>query len=206
MWNIVKNIGPFAITQSEKMSEAYAKHQLRLASVEACKELMMQEISTYGDIKKKLLEKYVEAGPEDRLRYKRDIEEAEKEVRKLNIYNRAIEYLPHETQAEEQESSGDQERKDNNKPPISPHWMDKFNEFARARNEPWRSELLSKALAREAKQPGCIGPRALWLIGTIDEYLFHAYASLLDASPIIAERYMIPVACPPKTGPGSKLV
>ena len=100
------------------------------------------EISTYSEIRKKLFEKYFEAEPEDRLRYRRNIEEAEKEIRKLNIYNRAIEYITHETQAEEQQSSGDKEETENNKPPMSPHWMDKFNEFARARNEPWRSELL----------------------------------------------------------------
>lgn len=185
-WNIVTNVGPFAITQSDKMSEAYAKHQLRLASVEACKEYMIQEISTYSDIKKRLLEKYFDATPEDRLRYKRDIEECEREVRKLNTYQKAIEYSP------EDKPQNQQGEKDEGRPPISPHWMDKFNEFAKAQNEPWRSELLAKALALEANNPGCIGPRALWLIGTIEEHLFHAYASILDVSSKIASGYMVP--------------
>jgi len=32
----------------------------------------------------------------------------------------------------------------------------------------------------------------LWIIGTIDEYLFHAYASLLDISTILAGSHLIP--------------
>ena len=80
----------------------------------------------------------------------------------------------------------------NKKQPISPHWMDKFNEFASANNEPWRSDLLAKALALEAKDPSCVGPRALWFIGTIDEYIFHAYATLIDLSSFVAGHYVIP--------------
>lgn len=72
--------------------------------------------------------------------------------------------------------------------------MDKFNEYARANNEEWRKDLLSKALAMEAENPGFIGPRALWTIGTIDEYLFHAFASLLDISSNIGEKDIIPTS------------
>lgn len=179
--NLVKGIGPLAISQSEKLSEAYAEHQMRLAKVEVCKEFMIQEVQTIAEIKKKLLEHYFEGTGEERLRYKRDIEEADRELRKLRIYQKAVEYLPEEG-TEHSEVASEQSNSD---PSISPHWMDKFNEFARASNEPWREDLLSRALAKEAVEPSSVGPRALWLIGTIDEYLFHAYASILDISTLL---------------------
>jgi hypothetical protein len=50
----------------------------------------------------------------------------------------------------------------------------------RASNEEWREDLPAKALSAEASAPGTVSPRALWLIGTLEERLFHAFASILD--------------------------
>ena len=40
--------------------------------------------------------------------------------------------------------------------------------------------MLAKALSAEASVPGSISPRALWLVGTLEETLFNAFASILD--------------------------
>lgn len=185
--SIVKAIGPFVISQTEKASEAYAQHQMRLAQVEACKELMLGEVRTISEMRRKLIEKYYDASEEDRFRIKRDVQDLEKETRRLGVYQKALEYLPKDD-ATAPQSQSDKNTGDS----ISPTWMDRFDEIARLQNEAWRQELLSKALAREAETPGSISPRALWFIGTVDDHIFHALASLIDLSSVIQGRYIIP--------------
>jgi hypothetical protein len=70
--------------------------------------------------------------------------------------------------------------------------MDKFAELARMRNEPWREDLLAHALATESSSPGTVSPRALWLIGTLEEDAFNAFATLLDLCSFIGGGLMIP--------------
>lgn len=187
--SIVKAIGPFVISQTEKASEAYAQHQMRLAQVEACKELMLGEVRTLNEVRRKLIEKYYDASEEDRFRIKSDVQDLEKETRRLGVYQKALEYLPKDDGTAPQSPSPSAKNATDS---ISPTWMDRFDEIARLQNEAWRQELLSKALAREAEAPGRISPRALWFIGTVDDHIFHAIASLIDLSSIIQGRYMIP--------------
>ena len=182
-FNIVKSIGPFLISQSEIVSDSYVKHQAKLASVEIGKELIIDEAKTLNDVRKQLLTKFTESNAEDRIRIKKDIEYIEGNLRQLNIGQKALSYLP---------PPKDKKTEDQTSPEIIPHWMDKFNELARVRNEPWREELLARALATEASSPGTVMPRALWLIGTLEEHLFHAFASLLDIAANVGEGLMIP--------------
>lgn len=186
-WGIVKAIGPLVISQTEKASKAYAQHQMRLAQVEAYKELMVGEIRTLNEVRRKLLEKYYDVSDEERFRIKRDIQDLEKDTRRLGAYQKALEYLPKEDGTAPLPSS-----EADTTELISPSWMDRFNEVARLQNEAWRQDLLSKALAREAQYPGSISPRALWFIGTVDEPIFHAFASLIDISSNFENGLIIP--------------
>lgn len=183
---IIKAVGPFLISQSKEVSESFAEHQLRLAKVDAAKTFILNEVNSLSDIRNNLREKFYAASVEERFRLKRDLEGTEREIRRLNIISDAMDQLP-PPQGDTDASQPETEQES-----VSLHWMDKFNEFARANNEDWRKELLTKALALEAQTPGVIGPRALWIIGTIDEYLFHAYASLLDISTIVAGEHLVP--------------
>lgn len=186
-WSIVKAVGPFLISQAEKASETYAKHQMRMAQVEACKELMISEIRTLTDIRRKLIERYYETPIEERFGIQRDVGDLDKEIRRLGIYQKALEYLPGDAKDKSQTNESDTSQNE-----ISRPWIDRFNEIARLQNEEWRQDLLSKALAREAHEPGAISPRALWFIGTVDAHIFHAFASLIDISAVVLGRYMIP--------------
>jgi len=182
-WNIVKSVGPFLVAQSDKASEAFTRHKARITSVEIAKELIVDEAKKLNDVKKQLLEKYAESDFSDKLRIKQNLEFLDASMNQLNIAKKALLYLPKPTKEKE------------NKEPtkeISPHWMDKFNELARARNEQWRQELLARALAREASIPGSVIPRALWLIGTLEEDLFHAFACILDLCSSIGQNLIIP--------------
>ena len=188
VWRIVKAAGPLLIAQSRKLSEAYAQHQLRLAEVEAIKELMIAEARTIAEVRKKLIDRYLDAAPEDRLRLRQDIEVAEKDLRQLGVYQKAIEHVPDNPAPSPQPTSAESL----DPPDDFKAWLDTFNDYARKQNEPWRAELLARALALESSTPGALGQRALWFIGTIDERSFHAFAALLDIAPNIGGSYVIP--------------
>ena len=185
---ILRQLGPWLIAQSDAASEGFAKHKTRLAIVEAGRSLMLNEIETMSQIRKNLTQRYFDAAPEDRLRLRADLDETERQVRKLGIYQLALEQI----ESQPEDSSECDEEGTSTATEISPHWMDKFDEFAKAQNEAWRQDLLANALALEASDPGSFGPRALWMIGTIDEPIFHAYAAVLDISSVIGGAYMIP--------------
>ncbi|QDT57316.1 hypothetical protein Pan44_53840 [Caulifigura coniformis] len=63
---------------------------------------------------------------------------------------------------------------------IEQHWVDTFEVHARRRTEPWRSQLLSRALAHEAINPGTISLKALWLIGTMEREVFDYLSAFLN--------------------------
>jgi hypothetical protein len=184
----VKAAGPLLLTQSAKLSEAYAQHQLRLAEVEATKELMVTEARMITEVRKKLIDRYLDASPEDRVRLRQDIETTEREFRQLGVYQRAIDYVPEKPTSQETLAAPE----DIDAPEQFNAWLDTFNEYARKQNEPWRADLLSRALAIESVTPGALGQRALWFIGTVDEVAFHAFAALIDIALYIGNTYVIP--------------
>lgn len=177
--NLCRQIGPWVISYCDQLSKLKTAHDLRTTGVKLLEKEMALEIETIAGIKKSKMEQYYSASKEERIFIRRDIDELEKEGRRFQTMLGAVNLLPEQTTDESEKE-------------ISPHWIDKFNELARARNEDWRQELLSKALALEATKPGSISPRALWLIGTLEEEAFHAYATLLDLSSNIGGGYIIP--------------
>jgi hypothetical protein len=153
---IVKAVGPL----SAEASEAFAQHQLRMAQVEACKELMLGEVRTYTEIRRKLAERLYETPEGDRFRVKRDLEYLNGEILCLGVYQKALDYLPKYSEQPNAPSAPERD--------ISPSWLDRFNELARLHNEPWREDLLSRALAWEAENPGSVSPRALFQIALLE--------------------------------------
>ncbi len=149
---------------------------------------MIGEAKTITEVRKKLIDKYLDASPEDRLRLRQDIEMAERDLRQLGIYHKAIGYVP-----DNQSTVSSTSTIENlDPPPEFKAWLDTFNDYARKQNEPWRSELLARALALESETLGIIGQRALWFIGTVDEREFHAFAAILDIATNILGSYVIP--------------
>lgn len=177
IWNFACQFGPFLISQSDKMSQAFARHKMRLAVVDVMKETSAQELQNLQEVKKSVYEKYVKASMEDRPLILRDIDYLEGESRRVETCRLGLQYFSKQLEEVKEEENTSDETKG-----VSPHWMDIFNEMARAKNENWRKDLLAKALALEATNPGSISPRALWFIGTIEEEIIHAFATLLDIS------------------------
>jgi hypothetical protein len=176
--NVCRSAGPLLVAQSDKLSEAYAKHQARLAEVAIWKEMMLEEVRTLSRIRGELLEKYYKThDPSERLRLKRDLEELRGDVRQVKTAAKALGHLPADAKGSAT---------------ISEHWTDKFNQLVRAANEPWREELLARALAAEAVAPGTIVPRALWLLGTAEKSVFDALSTLIDLALLVRGSLIIP--------------
>ncbi len=188
--NIVKSIGPLLISQSDGVSESYVRHLSRLASVEAAKELVHREIDIYCKAKELLFQQYVEADELKRIQIKRDIEYIASDIRHLKIVETAINSFPDSPQSSDQVSVDEKAPASENKT-ISLHWLDKFSEFSRSMNEDWRADLLSRALATESTTPGSISLRALWLLGTLEDEIFKAFATILDLCSVIDQTLMI---------------
>ncbi len=167
--NVIRAIGPFAISQSDKASEAYQRHLGRIAQVDFLKELLSTEIQTRGEVKKILLERFINAPADERIRIERDLEFVDGITRQVHI---ALKSLSYGDKTASDSTTATQE--------IKEHWIDKFNELARKRNEDWRSDLLARALAYETETPGTVSPRVLWLIGNMEEDLFKALSDLLN--------------------------
>ncbi len=185
---LARAVAPLLISQSQKASEAFAEHQLRLARADIAAEFIRKEVESLSKVKITLRNRYYEVGEEEHIRLRRDIDETDRELRRLNLFSDALQMLPNP----EGDNINSEDRTGAEETNISLHWIDKFNEYARAHNEKWREQLLAAALALEAQNPGFVGTRALWTIGTIDDYVFHAYASLLDVSVRIGGDFMIP--------------
>jgi hypothetical protein len=184
---LVKSLGPLLLAQSSRLSEAYAEHNLRLAKVDVIKELMIEEGRMILGVVKKLREKSVDATPEERIRLRHDIETAERDFRQLSVYQRAIDHVPEITVAQNSITESLEDYGE-----ISIPWLDRFNDLARRQNEPWRAELLARALALESSTGGAVNQRGLWFIGTMDETVFHAFAAILDAAPKFNDHHLIP--------------
>lgn len=184
MLNMVKACGPLLVSQSETLSKEFAKHKGRLASIEVMKEVIINEAKILQSTKEELLKRYIDSDPVERIRIKRDIKEIDESYRTLNIEQQSIKYLSNTDDSEQHEiECGDE---------VSYSWLDRFNELAKLRHEPWREDLLARALAKELESPGSVSPRVLWLIGTLEEDLFNAFSLLLDIASTIGSSLMIP--------------
>ena len=132
-----------------------SKHYAKIAAVETAKEVFVNRQRVLDEVRKDCLSRLSNPDASERLRIQQDLKFIDESTRQLNVGLKAFLYLPqtdqtHEPPRPQQDS-------------ISPHWMDRFNEFARMRVETWRQNLLAKALATEAAHPGTISLRALWL-------------------------------------------
>ena len=185
---IMRALGPLVTSLSKEASEKYAEHLKRLADVEVAKESMLLEVRMYADLKKQLMEKFINATPVERFQIRNDIEEIDKEARKIGVYQQAVEVI--ENIPEQNRSQLTLEHSQHEDAYTA--WIDTFNEYAKKQNEPWRQALLAQALAKEATNPGSIGQRALWFIGTIDQRSFNAFAALLNVSISIGGSYVLP--------------
>ena len=169
--NAIRALGPLLIAQSDKASEAFQRHLARASEAAAFGELLKTEVQLRAAVRRTLLERYVVAPDAERVRIERDLEYVDGKVRLLNIVSKSVLYDQRETAVTSAERAPKV---------IAEHWLDRFNELARLRNEDWRGELLARAFATEASVPGTVSPRLLWLIGNMEWPTFEALGTLLD--------------------------
>lgn len=189
--HIVTSVGPYLIAQSTLVSEAFSPHKLRMASTDIASDFLKAEAQSIASMRDTLRSQYTSASLEDRIRIRRDIDELERDMRQLQTAVLALQYLPQHINACDKYSKESQSSNNDNSI-ISDHWLDKFSQLARSKNEDWRQNLLARALAAEAAEPSSVSVRALWLIGVLEEDKFRAFSALLDIASIINEIYVVP--------------
>ena len=92
----------------------------------------------------------------------RSLEEFSRMMNEKRVLTRALERLADEAGEDTGESDAPEEE-------ISDSWYDRFRQFARMKNDPWREEIMSACLEREARQPGSVSLRALWNVAMLEE-------------------------------------
>ena len=118
----------------------------------------------------RLLNAFTTASSEERIEIEQKLEWLDGVTRQLNVSLKALPYAKKEPTLEP----------DHEQTAIEDHWIDRFNEVARKRNEKWRMELLARVLAKETSEPGSVSARLLWLIGVLEEEAFVAFSALLN--------------------------
>ncbi len=151
--------------------DRFQEAQTQQSQHEALRNWIKSEADNRACIYKSFLERCVNATPEEQIGLQQKVEFLEGTIRQLNIAAKALDYTEHRSDSVVNPEEANK---------LTPHWIDKFNELARARNEPWRAELLSRALAQETAFPGSVNISTLWLIGSMDESLFTCFSELLD--------------------------
>lgn len=97
----------------------------------------------------------------------------EDDLRLLTTVQRSLAFLPGDGAADD----GDRNAADSD---IS--WWSMFEDFAKRPNEPWRIDLLARALAENDREPGSIRLKALWEIGMLEADDFGMLAVFCDSA------------------------
>lgn len=101
------------------------------------------------------------------------LEQTRAGARLLAVVRQALKYLPSDNAEEIVDEVPEVE---------DASWWDTFQGFARRANEPWRVNLLARALAENALYPGAIRLKALWEIGMLERDDYGSLAIFCNAS------------------------
>jgi hypothetical protein len=132
------------------------------AQIEVNKQLQVEDGKIYLRLKEDLLKRFEQSDLIGRLQIRKDLENVEEELARIRVGEKAIGYFLSRPLL--QLPASDAMPPD---PETVMHWLDQFDRLVRKRNEPWREELLARALVQENHRPGSVPARVLWLIGTI---------------------------------------
>ena len=189
--NVIKSLGPTIVSVIPAASRQILKHRATADALELAKEVARAEQKLISEARAQILEGADNANPAELLAIRQRLDFIDEQTRSTNIHLRALETLEEKTQVGKA-SKTEELPSHAEVSPITDHWTDHFNRFARLRNEPWRTELLARALAAEANNPGSISVRALWTIGTLETNGFEAFASFLDLSMLVDDNFIVP--------------
>ena len=131
-------------------------------------------------------QRFLKAKPTQRPLIQRDLEYLESRKREVEVKFAAVNDIAADT------TKRDEGKQVLHSAAISGHGMDQFDELVRRRNEDWRASLLKDALVREAREPGSIPPRLLWLVGLLESDKFEVLSALLNLTSTIDGRPIIP--------------
>ncbi|WP_454877924.1 hypothetical protein [Serratia inhibens] len=169
LYNIVKSVGPFILSQSKTAVENYSNFKLNKARLDAISVLLQEEVKHISEDRAKIRDKMINLNGAERVRAQNDYDLMTRELNKLSTVDKIKDFLKDDV-----EISNDNE--------ISDGWIEKFNQLASSLNEEWRKKLLAKAFAKELQEPGTINMIVLNSIASFDEESFRAFGSIVNIS------------------------
>lgn len=177
------------ISGSEQLRDRYLDFKLKSLTVEQLSKSLVKQIDSYNQTEKSLIDKWSKARSEEsRIQLQKDIEYLRglrEQYKTSLISTKYIEkYSAYEKIPDEKEEVSEED--------LSGVWIDVFVSFARKNNEPWRKELLGKALAFNSAHPGFMRQRALWLIGTMDYEIYLALKEFLPFCTQVDKDFIFP--------------
>jgi hypothetical protein len=176
--SILRNV-PMILDQA---SQAKARDELRRNGVDGLRVVHELKVKAYTDALAASLSKLPSATIEERVRIEQDIENIEGRIRQVEIEYKAMIRL----------DAPDHPDVPTGEPASSNAWYDQFSQYARARNESWRSELLARAFAEEILHPGSFGTHGLWVVGTMDRTNFQEFSAYLDIASQMDGAFILP--------------
>jgi len=189
--NVMLSLGPLALSLWPTASKNMLKHQLAEEGILGLKRGLELENENYAAVERTILDQIPKASPKELLEVEQKLEFLRSKRCQIDVVGKALVYLNENENKVETRPAIEIQAANPPSPPqeepmgaeiISDHWVDHFNRLARQRNEPWRAELLARALAAESKKPGSVSPKALFEIGMLDEVSFHKFILWLNHS------------------------
>lgn len=165
----------YGIPLSQKTSELIAKHQGRLASIDALKTVFVEEARAASHAKAELIQAAAAASdPIQKQQLLQAISQVDSQLRTVHIGEASIPYIA------ERLANQDARNTVLGEAPPTDQWIDTFLSYARMRNEPWRQDLFAKLLAIEMVEAGSMAHEVMWAVGNLTEETFNCYACILD--------------------------
>ena len=90
IYNTLKAAGPWVLAHFPGASEEELDRLKGLAALDVTKDLMKQEAKMYSDNRKKLIDKYMKAPDEERIRIHQDLEFIDAQLQKNRVVNLSL--------------------------------------------------------------------------------------------------------------------
>lgn len=199
VWNTIMSLGPLALSIWPAASRNLLKHQLGKEALSGWRRALDLENDNFAAVEKKLLDRISKADTEEMIEIESKLNFLGAKRRQMGVVAKALAYVSESSEITDHsgnttmatEVSSEESRSSSSQNFISPHWMDQFTHLAQQHNEPWRAELLARMLADEASNPGCISPRVLFTVGTLEEDMFQQFVIWLNHTSKIGLRRMV---------------
>lgn len=174
---LLKTLFQHLVTASTDLTDRYLENREKfnkLALRDSARKIELQ----LREKEKTLLLELLRGGGGLQLQDFSDYDDFLRRFNEATVYRLALELTGEDPPGEEAGEGGTKQ----DKAPLSPHWLDLFQQFARTKNEPWRQMMLARCLAQENANPGVVSIRTVWNIAMLETREFQDIQDFINYS------------------------